>query len=167
VAQEEGEVMDMSLIGGTVSGLKLASDIAKSFLSLKTDAEVQGKVIELQNAILNAQNCALAATADQYAAADEIRALKKKLADAELWAQERERYTLVAVENGVFTYALRQDAAQGQPPHWLCVRCFNEGKKTLLQSKGESEYFGTDYECHSCITTIRAGRGDAGRPQYA
>jgi hypothetical protein len=39
--------MDISLIQGTVSGLKLASDIAKGLIDIKTLSEVGGKVIEL------------------------------------------------------------------------------------------------------------------------
>lgn len=48
--------MDLSLIQGTVSSLKLASDIAQGFLKLKSIAEGQGKVIDLQTAILAAQS---------------------------------------------------------------------------------------------------------------
>ena len=147
--------MDLSLIQGTISGLKTASDIAKGFMSLKTEAEIQGKIIELQSVILGAQSSALAANADQSAMADEIRALKEKLAAAEAWKTERSRYALVAVDKGVFVYALRKEEAQSDPPHWLCARCFNDGRKTLLQSKGEDQFFGTDYECHSCVTTIQ------------
>ena len=58
-------MMDITLIQSTISGLKLAGDIAKSFLELKSISEIQGKVIELQSAILSAQNSALAANAAQ------------------------------------------------------------------------------------------------------
>ena len=47
--------MDLSLIKGTITGLKSASDIAKGFLELKSIADVQAKVIELQSVILSAQ----------------------------------------------------------------------------------------------------------------
>jgi negative regulator of replication initiation len=151
--------MDLTLIQGTISGLKTASDIARGFMALKTEAEIQAKVIELQSVILNAQSSALAANADQSATADEIRTLKEKLANAESWNQERGRYALLAVDTGVYAYALRKSSADGEPPHWLCARCFNEGKKTVLQSGGESQYFGTDYACHTCKSTIRVGNG--------
>ncbi|OGI41320.1 MAG: hypothetical protein A2140_05160 [Candidatus Muproteobacteria bacterium RBG_16_62_13] len=42
---------DMTLIQGAITGLKTATDIVKGFLDLKTMAEVQGKVIELQKPI--------------------------------------------------------------------------------------------------------------------
>lgn len=70
--------MDMTLIQGTISGLKTAADIAKSLMELKSISDVQAKVIELQSAILAAQSSALSANADQAAMVDEIRALKEE-----------------------------------------------------------------------------------------
>lgn len=57
--------MDMGLIAGTITSLRFAGDIAKSFLSLKSMSEVQSKVIELQNAILSAQGNAMEANSQQ------------------------------------------------------------------------------------------------------
>ncbi len=154
--------MDLSLIQETIKGLKLASDMTKGLLDLKSTAEVQAKVGELQGVILNAQSSALAANADQSAMADEIRALKEQLAVAERWNQERSRYALATVDEGAFVYALRKEKAENEPPHWLCARCFSEGRKTLLQRAGKSEYFGTDYVCHACKSSIRVGVGRPG-----
>ena len=78
--------MDLSLIQGTITGLKVASDIAKGFLEIKSMAEVQGKVIELQSSILSAQSNALAANADQASMADEIRKLRDQLAQLQAWS---------------------------------------------------------------------------------
>ena len=55
--------MDLAAIQAAITGLKMASDISRSILQMKTTAEVQGKVIELQSALLDAQNGALSATA--------------------------------------------------------------------------------------------------------
>ncbi|MDT3669110.1 MAG: hypothetical protein ROZ37_02125 [Aromatoleum sp.] len=125
--------MDLSLIQGTISGLQVASDMAKGFLEVKSMAEVQGKVIELQSAILSAQSSALAANSDQAAMAEEIRRLREQLARAEAWNQEKQRYQLTALEPGVFVFALKKEAARIEPAHWLCARCFNEGTKRILQ----------------------------------
>lgn len=147
--------MDLSLIQGTISGLKIASDLAKGFLDLKTEAEVQAKVIELQSVILNAQSSALAANADQSAMVDEIRALKEKLAAAHRWEHERARYKLVALEPGVFAYALRNESAESEPPHWLCGRCYNAGTKSILQNQGETDNV-NEHVCPACDTKIIA-----------
>ena len=86
--------MDMSLIQGTISGLKIAGDIAKGFLELKSIADVQEKVIELQSAILSAQSSALSANADQAAMADEIRKLKEEISRVKAWESKKLRYKL-------------------------------------------------------------------------
>jgi hypothetical protein len=146
--------MDMSLIQSTISSLKVASDMAQGFLHLKSVAEVQGKVIELQSAILSAQSGALAANADQAAMAEEIRLLKAALAQMEAWAQEKTRYKLSAIEPGVFVYALQQEFSAGEPPHWICSRCYNTGSKHVLQNQGE--FYGmSEHLCQSCNSKIK------------
>lgn len=146
--------MDLSLIQGTISGLKVASDMAKGFLDLKSLAEVQGKVIELQSAILAAQSSALAANADQAAMADEIRKLREQLAMAEAWDREKQRYQLIALEPGIFAFALKREAADLEPPHWVCARCFNTGAKYVLQNQGDF-YGASEYLFNGCNSKIK------------
>ena len=146
--------MDLSLIQGTISGLKVASDMAKGFLELKSLADVQGKVIELQSAILSAQSSALAANADQAAMAEEIRKLREQLAFAEAWNQEKQRYELLALEPGVFAYSLKKATAEEEPAHWVCARCFNTGAKYILQNQGEF-YGASEYLCNGCNSKIK------------
>ena len=146
--------MDLSLIQGTISGLKVASDMAKDFLELKSLAEVQGKVIELQSAILAAQSSALAANADQAAMAEEIRKLRDELASAAAWNREKQRYELAALEPGIFVFALRREASANEPPHWVCARCFNAGSKYILQNQGDF-YGATEYLCNGCDAKIK------------
>ncbi|WP_426147943.1 hypothetical protein [Polaromonas sp. DSR2-3-2] len=146
--------MDLSLIQGTISGLKVASDMAKGFLDLKSMAEVQGKVIELQSAILLAQSNALAANADQAAMADEIRNLKEQLAKEEAWSKEKQRYRLIAIEAGIYAYSLKEDLVCDEPPHWVCVGCLNAGAKYVLQNQGDF-YGASEYLCNGCNSKIK------------
>lgn len=130
--------MDMSLIQGTISGLKLAGDIAKGLLELKTMSEVQGKVIELQSAILSAQSSALSANADQAAMVEEIRALKEEIARVKAWEIQKERYKLHSPWEGSVVYALKQSMSNFEPPHWICTSCYENGRKSILnQTQGK------------------------------
>lgn len=147
--------MDITLIQSTISGLKTASDIAKSFLELKSVSDIQGKVIDLQSSILSAQSSALAANSDQSAMAEEIRALKKEIADVKAWEAEKQRYELKALESGVFAYSLKQVSSGGEPPHWLCANCYTKGIKSILQNVGDF-YGTTSHVCHSCKSEIKA-----------
>lgn len=146
--------MDISLIQGTISSLKAASDLAHGFLHLKSVADIQGKVIKLQSIILSAQSSALAANAEQAAMAEEIRALKSRLVQIEAWETEKQRYKLAALEPGVFVYALQQEYSAGDPPHWICARCYNAGTKHVLQNQGEF-YGASEHLCQSCDSKIK------------
>jgi len=125
--------MDMSLIQGTVAGLKLASDIAKGFLELKSLSDVQGKVIELQRAILSAQDSALAAHANQATMIETIRNMKEEIARLETWSTERQRFKLTELwDSGVVAYALKESMNESEPPHYICPNCYEEGRKSIL-----------------------------------
>ena len=123
--------MDLTLIQGTISGLKLAGDIAKGFLELKSITDVQGKVIELQSAILSAQSSALAANADQAAMVDEIRLLKEEIARVKAWETQKQRYQLEAIwEKAAVVYALKKSMSGAEPPHWICTKCYEDGSRS-------------------------------------
>ena len=130
--------MDMSLIQGTITGLKTASDIAKGFLELKSISDVQGKVIELQSAILSAQSSALAANSDQAAMVEQIRTLKEEIASVKAWETQKQRYKLVSPWQGCVVYALQKSMSNSEPPHWICTHCYENGAKGFLNGKEDS-----------------------------
>lgn len=146
--------MDYSLIQGTITSLKTASDLARGFLDLKSMSDVQAKVIELQSIILSAQSSALAANSEQASMEETIRELKQRISAIEAWAREKERYALLALEPGIYVYALKESAANGEPPHWVCAHCFNLGSRFLLQNQGDF-YGASEHECPSCKAKIK------------
>lgn len=158
--------MDMSLIQGTISGLKIAGDIAKGMLELKSLADVQGKVIELQSTILSAQSSALAANSDQAAMAEEIRALKKEIADVKAWEGQKQRYKLVTAATGSLVYALKESMSEGEPPHWICTKCYEDGRKSILNPKQESGGW-CQYVCPICKSQIPNGYRGPSEAEYA
>ena len=158
--------MDFALIQGAVSGLKTASDIAKGLLDLKTLAEVQGKVIELQSAILSAQSSALSATSEQAGMAEEIRALKTQIASLQRWDEERQRYKLVRPFDATTVYALKPSFANGDPAHWLCTTCYENGRKSILNPRTNSNHWAT-LVCATCKAEIASPWRNAPEPQFA
>jgi hypothetical protein len=131
--------MDISLIQSAITSLNTVSNIAKSFLELKSISDVQGKVIELQSAILSAQSSALSANADQTAMVEEIRSLKEEIAHIKAWEKEKKRYKLVEPwknnENwnpGSLAYALKESMKKSEPPHLICTKCYEDERKSIL-----------------------------------
>ena len=145
--------MDITLIQGTISGLKLAGDIAKSILELKSMSDVQSSVIELQSAILAAQSSALSANADQTAMVEEISTLKKEIADIKAWKEEKQRYQLVSPCIGSVAYALKKECSKSEPPHWICTNCYENGRKSILNQHKKSSGI-VELVCQVCATKI-------------
>jgi ribosomal protein L29 len=125
--------MDMALIQGTISGLKLAGDIAKGLINLKSISDIKAKVIELQSTILSAQSSALSAHADQAGMIDEIRTLKEEIARVKAWESQKKRYQLTPIgEDAAVLYTLKESMRESEPPHWICTKCYEEGKRMIL-----------------------------------
>jgi hypothetical protein len=155
-------MVDMSLIQGTISSLKFAGDIAKSFLELKTISEVRGKVIELQNAILSAQNSALAANATQASMIEEVRTLKEEIAVMKAWGSDKQRYKLISPWSGTVVYSLQESMSNSEPPHWICTNCYDDGRKSILAQQQDGNSF-VSFLCPRCNAGFRAvGRHSRG-----
>lgn len=158
--------MDMALIQGTISGLKTAADIAKGLMELKSISDVQGKVIELQSAILSAQSSALSANADQAAMAEQIRVLEAEIASVKAWETQKQRYKLVSPWQGAVVYSLKQSMANGEPAHWICTRCYEDGRKSILNPiKTKDNWF--LLVCPVCDSQSQSPWRNAAHPEYA
>ena len=146
--------MDITLIQSTISGLKLAGDIAKGFLELKSISEVQGKVVDLQSAILSAQSSALSANATQAAMVEEIHTLKEEIARIKAWESEKKRYQLTSPWTGTVVYALKKSMNNSEPPHWICTKCYEDGRKSILNQHRKPNAF-IEFVCSVCKTMIQ------------
>ena len=160
--------MDTGMIQGTIAGLKLAGDIAKGLLDLKSLTDVQGKVIELQSTILSAQSSALSANAAQSAMVDEIGALKEEIARIKAWESQKKRYQLERIwDNGAVAYALKESMSSAEPPHWICTKCYEDGFRGILNPKRSKEGYGL-LACPTCKSELHNGTSrNTGDPSYA
>lgn len=144
---------DLAAIASAASGLRTAGQIVKSLIDLKVGAEIQAKVIELQTVIMSAQSDALAAQSDQFSLLERIRNLEAEVAQTKAWEAEKQRYELKEFPTGAFAYALKPDAAQGEPPHRICAKCYQDGHKSILQVL-RRDYGGELVECQRCDTRL-------------
>ena len=152
--------MDMTLIQGTLTGLKTAFELTKAMSDVKTMSEVQAKVIEMQQVILEAQSSAMAANADQYAATEELRSLKEDIQKMKAWESERQRYKLrhpTTYGAGV-VYALRQSACKAdEPAHYICTTCYESGRKSILGLHFQERGGYSMWTCPVCKTAVSTG----------
>jgi Zn finger protein HypA/HybF involved in hydrogenase expression len=123
-------------------------------VGLRDAAAFQGKLIEFQSKIIDANNAAFAAQDERAALLERIRELEKQVADFKAWETEKQRYELTALSHGAFAYALKKEAARGEPPHWICAACYSKGEKTILQCASNPNLVQVRYKCPRCHSEI-------------
>ncbi len=143
-------MVDISAIAGVVSALKGATDIARAMKDLNDAAAIQGKVIQLNAKILDAQSSAFAANDERLALIERASELEKEVARLKAWDAEKERYQFAQVSTGVFAYTLKPSMAHGEPSHMLCANCYQRGEKSVLQATQELRKARRVHRCHHC-----------------
>lgn len=161
--------MDLTAIQAAFSSLKTATDISKTFVDIKSESEIQSKVISLQNALLDAQNCALSATAAQFEMQEKIRELATQLKNIANWEVQKNRYLLVNPWKGpAQAYALKHSFAENETAHLLCANCFHESKRVILNpERKDSWVFMTCPSCKAILDTGHARISYVGNPRFA
>jgi hypothetical protein len=106
-------------------GAKAALDIAKGVSSLKTETAVNAAIIDIQRHVVEAQQ-------GLSTSLQKIDELEKEIVRLKDWSAEKERYELKDTGSGAVAYALKQSVAGGQPAHYLCADCFENGHKAYL-----------------------------------
>ena len=149
-------MVDIAAVAGVMSSLKATQDIVKAMLGLRDAAMVREKIVELQGAILTAQSDAFEVNAAQTALLERVRELEKQVADLEAWKAEKQRYELKNVALGAFAYALKPEEQGAEPAHWICARCYEHQRRSILQRAG-FERSTEIYRCFECGAAIRTG----------
>jgi len=136
-----------------------ASSIIKSLFELKTSTAIseQLNVIHKELSAIHSSNLEL--QQQLSAAHTEIANLKKEIAGFETWDNQKDRYKLYSPWNGAIVYAITEANSNGEPPHWLCTKCFDERKRSFLNPRrnkdsGYEEFF---CQCGYIVTSKHRG----------
>ena len=130
-------------------------------------SEIQGKVIELQSALLEAQNCALTATASQFELQEKVRVLEAKLKERADWEIQKNRYKLVTPWRGpAQAYALKESHSDEEEPHIVCSTCFHNEEKVILNPIVDKDGI-IQMVCPKCKAKMDTGLRGIGRTKYA
>jgi len=120
--------MAIDVLAG-LSIFKTLFDSAKGLKDINDAAIRNAAVVDLQKEILAAQ-------AEQMALLERVSELEAKVASFEAWDCEKLRYQLTDHGGGTFTYALKAGKEEGEPFHRICPHCYEERRKSILQSRG-------------------------------
>lgn len=138
---------------GAYSGIKAASDITQSMMTLKTDAAVTTKVIELNGVLMSLQGQLYAAHTEQTALTARISELEALVTRFHRWDEEKMRYRLHQFSQKTLAYALKAEFLEVEPEHYLCVNCYELGHKSILQTGNENFFHAL--KCNRCGAVIR------------
>ena len=150
---------DMSTIAAALSSFNVLKNIAQSMIALRDSQALQAKIIEFNEALIDAQTKIFSVNEERSALIERVRGLEKQVVQLEAWNAEKDRYELKAVEHGAFAYALKREAQGSEPPHQICAACYEHGKKSILQMKprsiaSSSLSMPTIYRCPECKSEI-------------
>ncbi len=140
----------MSAIGG----IKTAIDMAKGISALKSEAEINQAIIDIQRTLLEAQSAAFSDKEAIAKLSEEKKALETQLRNVEDWDTEKQRYVLTRSEMGAYTYDLKPELSSGEVAHRLCATCFNTGYKSLLHTTMKHRG-GEEVICHRCDKKLK------------
>lgn len=149
-------MVDMGSIAAVAASLRVAGDITKAAIDLRDAQMLQGKIIELNKVILDAQSNAMGAQLEQFTLIERVRALEADVAKLEAWEREKQRYQLESLPPGILMYTLKPGMENGDPPHKICANCYNQGVKSFLNNEGSSNGL-TTWKCHRCGFHVDTG----------
>ncbi len=136
-----------------LTALKTAFDIAKGLKDIDDARRRNSAIIDLQQALLDAQEA-------QAALTETIGELKKRVADFETWDAEKQRYELksLASAGAALAYAIKPAVHGAEPFHCICAACYQTGKKSILQFKRTILAGGRDQllECPACKAEVHS-----------
>ena len=135
--------------GAAIGSIKAAMDIVKGAAGLKSETEINLAVIDIQRALLEAQSAAFDDRERHSAQQRRVSELEAELAKVHQWEDEKARYQLTECATGTLIYVLKADCAKGEPEHRLCVKCFDEDRKSVLQVENRHGG-GESVRCHHC-----------------
>jgi aspartate oxidase len=153
----------ISALLAAIPGLtKAGIDIASASDEAKRNAqliEFQRVIIQLQSSIASVQiqNASLLRDKEQ---------LQRELTQLEHWASEKDRYKMITVFQTATVYSLLESKSNGEPPHYICPKCYQHGQKMMLQPSKASSGF-LHFSCPSCKFDIPTGYRGIGPIEYA
>jgi superfamily II helicase len=138
--------MDITLLATSVNS---AITLAKSIATVASDATIKVKSIELLNTIIDLQGGILSLQSEYQSLLQEKYSLEKKFMEVNSWEQEKAKYELVKLGEGVHVFALKRTYESSIPFHYICPNCYHENKKSILVAEYTSSK-DSKYVCPKC-----------------
>lgn len=113
----------------------LSENAPKEGVSPEFTRQLENAVIDLHHAVIDAQELVLAAQVREQALNTRVKELEELNSQREQWETEKSRYKLEKRDEQIgFVYSLLDEFVNDESPHHdICVTCYEEGRKSILQ----------------------------------
>lgn len=132
-------------INAALQSVKVISDWLNANRSLKNYNELLIAVTEVNSKLLSAQEKLSSCFDKQKSLSERVADLEKEIAEYKNFNEEIGRYKLHELKSGMLVYALQPEHANGDPMHYLCNNCVENGKLSKFQSVNGKYLF-----CQTC-----------------
>ena len=137
-------------IASGLTSIKAARDILQGLDAAKTQLALDEATRKLREHITNAQEGLLSAQEAEFASTKRIAELEEQIVQFENWTAQKKRYELQDTGQGTLAYRLKEGMEEGEPPHWICPNCYENGKRSILKSEHISAGRTEHLVCHPC-----------------
>ena len=116
--------------------------------------EIQEKLREMSSQLMNTQSEALNLQMQLAEILTRNRELGEEVERLKRWSVQAENYVLKNIDNTAFVYALKEGVESPEPPHWLCQLCFEDARRSILQSEMSADFYTGAWKCSFCDSRI-------------
>lgn len=143
IVLDMGEPMVAEVFAG-ISAFNSMLSAAKALREMDNKVSLNEAVIDLQGQILTAQESYTTLLA-------KVGELENKLASYEDWEAQKQRYVLKPHgERAALAYALQDGVEPPEHPHSICPDCYQNRKKSILQTVRHVVGFAESLTCNVC-----------------
>ena len=129
-------------------------------------AEVQSKAIELNQKLIEAQHEIFTANAEHSKLIQHVSELELKITDMQAWKEQKKSYKLTNPwNNPALVYAVRESCKETETAHWICTKCYDDGKRSILQPNKDKKGL-IMLVCSTCGAEIHTGYSGIGPPGF-
>jgi hypothetical protein len=147
-----------------LSPLNAAGETLQKLIEVRDLAKFGDTFRKMHGEVLAAMQGAVAANTRELAMLDRIRELEEKVRSFETWNAEKSRYEMKAPRPSVFAYMLKPTERGIEPPHWICITCYNNRKISPMQW---SPYTAQAYRKYVCSDpACKAEIAPGGEPHW-
>lgn len=156
--------MDITSLAAALESLKIVAGVARATSAAAVDHQIKGRLIEIQQGILDVQAQLGDATEERLRLLGQVSELRQQLRDIENAKAALESYELNEVSPGLLLFKSRKDAGH-TVDHFACPQCHNAGRVSVLQrTQAGSQRVRYDCAAPSCKFAMYVGPADPQQP---